>query len=59
MGFPARKVVPRTSLIVKRAGEEYWTAWSAWRNKLRYDLTISWLLGLIDAGGRMERIGRS
>lgn len=59
MGSLARKVVPRASLIVKRAGEEYWTAWSAWRNKLRYDLTISWLLGLIEAEGSMERIGGS
>ena len=59
MEFPARKVVPRTSLIVKRAGEEYWTAWSAWRNKLRYDLTISWLLGPIEAEGSMESIGGS
>ena len=54
-----RKVVLRTSLIVKRAGEEYWTAWSAWRNKLRYDLTISWLLEFIEAEGSMERIGGS
>lgn len=52
-------MVPRTSLIVKRAGEEYWTAWSAWRYKLRYDLTISWPLGFIEAEGRVERIGGS